>query len=71
MAKIAKTPNDMTTQVGYLKELQNYLAHLRLEWQDKMFEQGEKWGSGSEAEIVENYLTGVINDLQTDINENS
>ena len=52
MAKIAKTPNDMTTQVGYLKALQNYLAHLRLECQDKMFEQGEKWGSGSEAEIV-------------------
>ena len=36
-----------------------------------MFEQGEKRGSGSEAEIVENYLTGVINALQTDINENS
>lgn len=67
MTKIAKTPNDMTTQVGYLKELQNYLSHLRLELEDKMFEHDEDFVQ--ECDVVWKYLTSQINDLQTDIND--
>ena len=67
MTKIATTPNDMTTQVGYLKELQNYLVHLRLELEDKMFEHDEDFVQ--ECDVVWKYLTSQIDDLQTDIND--
>lgn len=69
MTKIATTPNDMTTQVGYLKELQNYLVHLRLECADAIMEGGGLGRSYEDCKIIRNYLEDVINDLQTDIND--
>ena len=70
MTKIATTPNDMTTQVGYLKELQNYLVHLRLEVDDEMFAHVNFPIEPSLiAGAVWRYLTVQINNLQNDIND--